>query len=114
VVSVVADGTLWFTDPPTHPPPPEPVGRVHAMTPDATTRVLEPDGTEVDFLEIGASGVTTNCCFGGDDGRTLFVTHEVPGQILAWEGMPTPGLAAHLWPGPTAAGPASPKTGPAR
>ena len=27
-----ADGTLWFTDPPQHPPPPEPLGRVHTMT----------------------------------------------------------------------------------
>lgn len=177
-----ADGTLWFTDPSTHPPPPEPVGRVHAMTSDGTTRVvardfhycngialepdgtpvvieakgllrllpdggrewvteevspngtpgdglcfdaegrayvavtvdhgvrvLEPDGTEVDFLEIGGSGVTTNCCFGGDDGRTLFVTDGIPGQILAWEGMPTPGLVLHPWPVP-----ASPGTGPAR
>jgi gluconolactonase len=168
-----ADGTLWFTDPPAHPPPPEPLGRVHAMAPDGTTRVvardfhycngialepdgtpvvieaigllrlrpdgerewiteqlspngtpgdglcfdvdgrayvantvdhgvrvLEPDGTEVDFLEIGGPGVTTNCCFGGADGRTLFATDGIPGQVVAWEAMPSPGLALHPWPAP--------------
>ena len=172
-----ADGTLWFTDPPQHPPPPEPLGRVHKMTPDGTTslvargfaycngialeadgtpvvieaqgllrlapdgtrswiaeqisptgnagdglcidvdgrfyvaatadhgiRVLDPDGTEVDFLEIPEPGVTTNCCFGGDDLRTLFATDGVPGQVLAWEGMPTAGLPLHPWPAPVAAG----------
>ncbi len=178
---VGADGTLWFTDPPHHPPPEEPTGRVHTMTPDgvarvvardfhycngialdrdgapvliealglarlhadgrgdaakewlteqispnavagdglcldvegrfyvaATTdhgiRVLDPDGTGVDFLEIPGRGVTTNCCFGGEDGRTLFVTDGVPGQVLAWEGMPTPGLPLSAWPVPAAEG----------
>jgi gluconolactonase len=172
-----ADGTLWFTDPPHHPPPAEPVGRVHVLTPDGVTRVvargfhycngialepdgtpvvieaqgllrllpdgsqewitehvspagsagdglcldadgrcyvaatadhgirvLEPDGTEVDFLEIGGQGVTTNCCFGGADLQTLFVTDGVPGQVLAFEGMPTPGLPAHPWPVAAGAG----------
>jgi gluconolactonase len=167
------DGTLWFTDPPHHPPPDEPAGRVHAMEPDGTTRVvargfsycnglalepegtlvvieargvvrlmadgartwvteqvsptgnagdglcvdeegrlyvaattdhgirvLEPDGAEVDFLEIGGRGITTNCCFGGDDGRSLFATDGVPGQVLVWEGMPTRGLTVHAWPVP--------------
>ena len=182
---VGADGTLWFTDPPHFPPPAEPVGRVHTMAPDGTTRVvadgfqycngiaLEPDGTpvvvegqgllrlhpdggrewiverlgaaagdgfcldeegrcyvavtadhgirvfeadgtEVDFLAIPGRGITTNCCFGGDDGRTLFATDGVPGHLVAWEAMATPGLAGHPWPGPTAPVPASPGTGPAR
>jgi len=177
---VAADGTLWFTDPPHHPPPPEPLGRVHtlliddgrattrvvargfeycngiALEPDGTPvvveanglvrlrpdgtrewvteqvspngsagdglcvdvdgrfyvaatadhgiRVLEPDGTEVEFLPIEGRGVTTNCCFGGDDGRTLFATDGVPGQVLAWEAMPTPGLAMHPWPVPDGPG----------
>jgi gluconolactonase len=166
---VAADGALWFTDPPHYPPPAEPAGRVHVMTPDGATRVvaegfhycngiaLEPDGTpvvieaaglqrllpdggrewiverlgdnpgdgfcvdaegrfyvaltaahgikvierdgtEVEFLEIPRRGVTTNCCFGGADGRTLFATDGVPGQVVAWEGMPTPGLGLHPWP----------------
>ena len=56
---VAADGTLWFTDPPHHPPPEDPAGRVHTMSPDGTIRVvaggfhycngiaLEPDSTPV-------------------------------------------------------------------
>jgi gluconolactonase len=180
---VAADGTLWFTDPPHHPPSPDRRGRVHAMGPDGTARVvardffycngialdpdgtpvvieetgllrlqpdgtkewitehvsptvgdtpgfrgvvgdglcldadgryyvaatsdhgirvLEHDGTEVDFLAIPEFGVTTNCCFGGDDARTLFVTDGVPGQVVAFTGMPTPGLPLHRWPVRTA------------
>jgi gluconolactonase len=168
---VAADGTLLFTDPPHYPPPDEPAGRVHSMTPDGTTtvladrfhycngialepdgtpvvvealglmrvhpdgskewvterlgeasgdgfcldadgrfyvactadhvvRVLEPDGTEVDVLGIPGSGITTNCCFGGVDGRTLFATDGLPGNVVAWEGMPTAGLALRPWPVP--------------
>jgi len=36
-------------------------------------RVVDPDGTVVDFLAIDGKGLTTNCCFGGSDLRTLFV-----------------------------------------
>jgi gluconolactonase len=163
-----ADGALWFTDPPHHPPPPESVGRVHVLEPDGRTRVAadglhypngiafepdgttviiegtglmrllpdgrewvverigaasgdgmcvdrdgrlyvaatsehgvrvyEPDGTEVDFLPIPGHGIVTNCCFGGDELRTLFATDGLPGQLVAWEGMPTPGLVGHPWP----------------
>ncbi len=171
---VAADGTLWFTDPPHFPPPAEPVGRVHTMTPDGATRVVadgfaycngialdpagtplviegpgllrlvpdgpdgglrkewlverlgasagdgccvdvegrvyvavtadhgirvfDPDGTEVELLAIPGPGVTTNCCFGGVDGRTLFATDGVPGHLVAWEGLPSPGLGLHPWP----------------
>jgi gluconolactonase len=75
-----------------------------ATTTDHGIRVLEPDGREVDFLRIPGRGVTTNCCFGGDDGRTLFATDGVPGQVVAFEGMPTAGLAVGAWPVPAAAG----------
>lgn len=75
-----------------------------AATADHGVRVLDPDGIEVDFLAIPDRGVTTNCCFGGDDLRTLFVTDGVPGQVLAWERMPTAGLPVHPWPAPVAAG----------
>ena len=170
---VHADGTLWFTDPPPFPPGDGEEGRVHAMAPDGSTRViargfqycngialepdgtpvvvearglmrlhpdgsrewiverlgraagdglcvdidgrfyvantaehvvriLEPDGTEVDVLEIPGDGITTNCCFGGPDGRTLFATDGLPGSLVAWEGLPTPGLPLHPWPVPDA------------
>jgi gluconolactonase len=168
---VAADGTLWFTDPPHHPPPEEPAGRVHTMAPDGATqliaegfaycngialepdgtpvvveglglqrllpdgarewvverlgeaagdgfcvdtegrfyvavtadhgiRIFDADGTEADFLPIPGPGITTNCCFGGRDLRTLFATDGLPGQLVAWEGMPTAGLALHIWPAP--------------
>jgi sugar lactone lactonase YvrE len=62
-------------------------------------RVIE-DGKEVDFLEIPGEGVTSNCCFGGADGRLLFATDAVPGRVVVWEGLTTPGLPIHAWPGP--------------
>ncbi len=73
-------------------------GRLYvANTSDHGVRVLEPDGREVDFLAIPGGGITTNCCFGGADGRTLFATDGLPGTVVAWEGMPTPGLALTPW-----------------
>ena len=60
-----------------------------------------PDGTEVDRLEVPGPGLVTNCCFGGDDGRTLFVTEGVPGSVVAFEGLPTPGLPVESWALPT-------------
>jgi gluconolactonase len=68
-------------------------GGIHGVT------VLEPDGTVVDVLELPGRGVTTNCCFGGPDGRTLYATDAVPGGVWAWESMPTPGLELTPWPG---------------
>jgi gluconolactonase len=69
-----------------------------ALTAAHGIAVIERDGTQVDFLEIPSRGITTNCCFGGTGGRTLFATDGVPGQVVAWEGMPTPGLGLHPWP----------------
>jgi gluconolactonase len=70
-----------------------------ASTIEHGVRVVDPDGTIVDFLPIEGDGLTTNCCFGGADGRTLFATDAVPGRVVAWEGMPTPGLPLASWPG---------------
>jgi gluconolactonase len=64
-------------------------------------RVIDPDGTIADFLTIDGQGLTTNCCFGGPDGRTLFATDALPGHVVAWEHLPTPGKPLHTWPGPT-------------
>ena len=68
-----------------------------AATVDHGVRVVEPDGRIVDFLSIPGDGVTTNCCFGGPDLRTLFATDAVPGHVVAWEDMPTPGLPLPAW-----------------
>ena len=168
---VAADGTIYFTDPPHFPLPPDPTGRVMAYAPDAAlrvvaegftycngiafdrdgtlvvvegrglqrllpdgerewvaeklgrgggdgfcldvegnyyvaatvehgVRVVDPAGNELDFLALDGDGVTTNCCFGGADGRTLFATDAIPGRVVAWEGLPHPGLPLHPWPGP--------------
>jgi gluconolactonase len=69
-----------------------------ATTVDHGVRVISPEGAELDFLAIEGKGVTTNCCFGGADNRTLFATDAVPGRIVAWEGLPTPGLPLTPWP----------------
>lgn len=169
------DGTVYFTDPPMHPPPPEPVGRVHALAPDGRVRVIaagfhycngialtpdgdlvvverqglmrlgldgakewiteqvgwagdgfcvdvdgnfyvavtidhgirvvDPNGKDLDFLPIpepaGGMGITTNCCFGGPDGRTLFATDAIPGDLVVWPDMPVAGRPVHPWPAPT-------------
>lgn len=172
---VSTDGVLYFTDPPVYPPPPEPVGRVHAFADGALRTVageftycngiaLEPDGTivvvegsglmrvqpdgskewicqgmtasgdgfcidaegnfyiaatsdhgirvvsqggaDLDFYPIadhgGATGVVTNCCFGGADGRSLFATDGIPGHLVVWESMPVPGREIYPWPTHTA------------
>jgi gluconolactonase len=62
-------------------------------------RVVDREGNVVEFLEIAGSGVTTNCCFGGPEGRDLYATDAVPGHVVVWEGLPTPGLPLTPWPG---------------
>ena len=70
-----------------------------ASTIEHGIRVVDADGTLLDFLPIEGKGVTTNCCFGGDDLRTLFVADAIPGNLVAFEHMPTPGLPLPVWPG---------------
>ena len=60
--------------------------------------VVDVDGTIVERLTIDGDGLTTNCCFGGADGRTLFATDALPGRVVAFENMPTRGLELHAWP----------------
>jgi len=68
-------------------------GGIHGVT------VLEPDGRVVEVMKLPGAGVTTNCCFGGPDGRTLYATDAVPGGVWAWEDMPAAGLPLTPWPG---------------
>ncbi len=70
-----------------------------ASTIEHGIRVVDADGSIVDFLPIEGEGLSTNCCFGGDDLRTLFVTDALPGDLVAFEGMPTAGLPLPTWPG---------------
>ena len=70
-----------------------------AATVDHGVRVIDPSGTEIDFLPIEDRGVTTNCCFGGPDANALFATDAIPGRVVVWEGLPHPGVPMHTWPG---------------
>jgi gluconolactonase len=72
-----------------------------ASTVEHGIRVVDPDGSILEFLPIDGDGLTTNCCFGGPDRRTLFATDALPGRVVAFEHMPTPGLALPTWPGLT-------------
>ncbi len=71
-----------------------------ASTVEHGIRVVSPEGEVLDFFHIPGDGLTTNCCFGGDDLRTLYVTDAIPGQVVAFENMPTPGLSLIPWPAP--------------
>ena len=52
-------------------------------------QVVRPDGRKVALLRVGSD--TTNCTFGGPDGKTLFITAWT--KLLSLENMPVPGLA---------------------
>lgn len=74
-------------------------GRVYVAAPlGHCVHVLDTDGRVVERLALGADAVPTNCCFGSADLRTLFVTELRPGRVLAFDGMPTPGLPLSPWP----------------
>ncbi len=70
-----------------------------ASTIEHGIRVVDRDGSILDFLPIEGEGLSTNCCFGGSDMRTLFVSDALPGNLVAFEGMPTPGAVLPAWPG---------------
>jgi gluconolactonase len=76
-------------------------GRLYCACPmDHCIRILDPSGKQVDVVELGDKAVPTNCCFGGEDRRTLFTTEIMPGRVCAIEGLPTPGLPLTPWPTP--------------
>lgn len=53
-------------------------------------QVLRPDGTRVVLIPIASSQGVTNCEFGGDDGKTLYITAWT--GVWKISGMPIPGL----------------------
>jgi gluconolactonase len=68
---------------------------------DHGIRIIE-GRKEIEFLPLPGMGASTNCCFGGPDMRTLFLTDGLPGSVWMWRDMPTPGLPLHIWPVPDA------------
>ena len=53
--------------------------------------VVSPDGRMVSFVPLPDPYVT-NCCFGGPDLRTLYVTFSGAGKLIAIDDWPVPGL----------------------
>jgi gluconolactonase len=74
-------------------------GRLYCAAPmDHCIRIFDRSGKEQDRVDLGPTALPTNCCFGGDDRRTLFTTELTPGRVCAIEGLPTPGLPLRPWP----------------
>jgi gluconolactonase len=53
-------------------------------------QVLRPDGSMVTLIPVASAQGVTNCTFGGDDGKTLFITAWT--AIWKVDAMPIPGL----------------------
>lgn len=67
-------------------------GRLYvAATLAHEVQVFDRRGTRVDSLPCGDESMPTNCCFGGSEGRTLFVTESRGGLVLAFD-LEAPGL----------------------
>lgn len=76
-------------------------GRLYCACPmDHRIRVFDPNGKQVEEVDLGEGAYPTNCCFGGPDRRTLFTTELAPGRVCAIEELPTPGLELTPWPTP--------------
>jgi len=76
-------------------------GRLYCACPmDHCIRVFDPEGKEVDRVDLGEGAYPTNVCFGGADRRSIFTTELAPGRVCVVEGLPTPGLELNLWPAP--------------
>ncbi len=61
-------------------------GHLHvASTTAEEVQVFDGDGRCVARLACGAGSMVTNCCFGGPDGRTLFVTDSRGERVLAFD-----------------------------
>jgi gluconolactonase len=53
-------------------------------------QVLRPDGTSLGVISVGGGRAATNCAFGGEDGKTLYISAWT--SLWKVPGMPTPGL----------------------
>ena len=61
-------------------------GRLYvAATAGEEVQVFDSDGRCVERLPCGENSLPTNCCFGGADGHTLFVTDSRGERVLAFE-----------------------------
>lgn len=61
-------------------------GRLYvAATLAHEVQVFDRRGSRVESLPCGDESMPTNCCFGGPDGKTLFVTESRGGRVLAFD-----------------------------
>lgn len=61
-------------------------GRLYvASTIAEQVQVFDRDGACIERLPCGENSLPTNCCFGGTDGRTLFVTDARNERVLAFD-----------------------------
>lgn len=65
-----------------------------AATSSEAVHVYDRAGALVETIGLGPDAFPTNVCFGGTDGRTLFVTSARGGRVYAVP-RPTPGLPLH-------------------
>ncbi|MGB5349644.1 MAG: SMP-30/gluconolactonase/LRE family protein [Polyangiales bacterium] len=71
-IAVRSDGTIYFTDPPYGiNPATEQVLEFNGST---GVQVFDPAGELWGTIEVPDSRVPANCAFGGEDGRTLYIT----------------------------------------
>ena len=67
-------------------------GRLYvAATLAHEVQVFDQQGARVESLPCGEESMPTNCCFGGSEGKTQFVTESRGGRVLAFE-LAAPGL----------------------
>jgi gluconolactonase len=71
------------------------LGRLYvAATAGCEVQVFGPEGKLIERLSCGDGSLITNCCFGGQDNRTLFVTDARRERVLAFD-RDTPGLSLY-------------------
>lgn len=69
-------------------------GNIYCACPmDHCLRILDERGLQTGEIYFGDNAQPTNCCFGGEDLCTLYVTELFPGRVCAVVDMPVPGLA---------------------
>jgi gluconolactonase len=76
-------------------------GTIYACCPAADRIQVISGGAVVSSIDFAPGSMPTNCCFGGADGRTLFVTVSLAKTVVAITGLPEPGVPVHPWTGRT-------------
>lgn len=75
-------------------------GNIYVASPaGGCVYVVSADGQMLDTIALPEPGFATNLCFGGNDGRTLFVMMALAQSIGVIEHLPHPGRAVYAWPG---------------